>query len=86
MTLSDSGNVHGHDGCNSFGYIPWDCCEGPFWTQENNHIVFHGMIMSTMMACQGHDEALARADTFILDGDDLLLFKDGELLGTMIPA
>src|SRR4051794_11030284 len=85
LTLSDNGHAGGYDGCNTFGYISWNGYDGPFWTQEGNRIVFHGMAVGTQKDCLGHDEALEKADTFILDGDNLLLFQGEELLGTMIP-
>ncbi|QGU06569.1 hypothetical protein COCCU_03075 [Corynebacterium occultum] len=86
LTLTDDGHAGGHDGCNSFRYISFPGYEGPMWTPEGNQVVFHGMRLATMMGCQGHDDTLAKADTFILDGDNLLLFRGEEFLGTMVPA
>ena len=90
LALADDGTGSGHDGCNGFSAVvleedhPWADQAG-YWEQVDDRIHFRGLWRATQMACYPKS-ALEEADTVIVDGDNLLLYKAGELIGTMIPV
>lgn len=74
LELSDDGSVAGSDGCNRM--------TGNF-TVDGDTVTF-GQLASTLMACEGVDTWLSKAETATVDGDTMTVFNTkGDEIGTL---
>ncbi len=74
LELSDDGSVAGSDGCNRM--------TGTF-TVDGDTVTF-GQLASTLMACEGVDTWLSKAETATVDSDTMTVFNTkGDEIGTL---